>query len=65
MGETFQSGKNDDPKKGGGWNSDDEIVNAIWTLVRMCDSDDGNTTGALVSDFISRVLLSDFFFLIF
>ena len=44
--------------KGGRWHFDNEIVYAIWTLVRMCGSDDGSTAGALVSDFISRVMIS-------
>lgn len=37
------------------WHSDHEIVHAVWTLVRMCGSDDANSIRALVSDFVSRV----------
>lgn len=39
------------------WHSDTEIVSAVWTLVRMCSSDDSNCIRTLMSDFISRVLL--------
>ena len=63
--ESFQSEKNVEyVMKGGHWHLDREIVYAIWTLVRLCGSDDGSTAGALVSDFISRVLTSDFLFIL-
>ncbi|EXB87890.1 Serine/threonine-protein kinase ATM [Morus notabilis] len=55
----------DDLIYGCGWNFDNEIVNAIWTLVRMCGSDDGNTAGALVSDFILRVGIGDPYSVVF
>lgn len=38
------------------WHSDHEIIYAVWSLVRMCGSDDANGIRALVSDFVSRVL---------
>ncbi|KAJ0047583.1 hypothetical protein Pint_15443 [Pistacia integerrima] len=41
------------------WHSDHEIVHAVWTLVRMCGSDDANSIRALVSDFVSRVGIGD------
>ncbi|KAE8124229.1 hypothetical protein FH972_019134 [Carpinus fangiana] len=41
------------------WHGDHEIVSAVWTLVRMCGSDDANSFRALVSDFISRVGIGD------
>ncbi|XP_028092947.1 serine/threonine-protein kinase ATM-like isoform X1 [Camellia sinensis] len=37
------------------WCCDNQIVQAVWTLVPMCGLDDGNSFMALVSDFISRV----------
>lgn len=37
------------------WHSDDEIVNAVWTLVRMSASDEADSMRLLVSDFLSRV----------
>jgi len=37
------------------WQSDDEIVNAVWTLVRVSASDEADSMRLLVSDFLSRV----------
>lgn len=60
LGETFQIEKNAaDPVEDRDWHCDDEIMNAVWTMVRMCDSEDANGIRVLVSDFISRVLLLD------
>ncbi|XP_034214636.1 serine/threonine-protein kinase ATM isoform X5 [Prunus dulcis] len=53
LGETFQSEKNTY------WHCDQEIIGAVWTLVRMCGSDDTNTVRVLLSDFISRVGIGD------
>ncbi|CAB4280796.1 unnamed protein product [Prunus armeniaca] len=53
LGETFQSEKNTY------WHCDQEIISAVWTLVRMCGSDDTNTVRVLLSDFISRVGVGD------
>ena len=62
MGETCQSGKNsEDLVTDRYWNGDHEIVHAVWTLVRMCGSDDADSVRALASDFISRVSLLDSF----
>ncbi|XP_044477149.1 serine/threonine-protein kinase ATM isoform X3 [Mangifera indica] len=41
------------------WHSDHEIIYAVWSLVRMCGSDDANGIRALVSDFVSRVGIGD------
>ncbi|KAL1153771.1 hypothetical protein V6Z11_A09G199000 [Gossypium hirsutum] len=59
-GETFQGGKTtkefvDDTY----WHGDGEIVHAVWTLVRMCASDDSSRIRGLVSDLISRVGIGD------
>uniref|UniRef100_A0A2P2L2S6 Serine/threonine-protein kinase ATM n=1 Tax=Rhizophora mucronata TaxID=61149 RepID=A0A2P2L2S6_RHIMU len=43
------------------WYHDAEIVDAVWTLVRMCGSDDANSIRPLVSDFVSRVPSFDIF----
>lgn len=60
LGETFQIEKNAaDLVEDRYWHCDDEIMNAVWTMVRMCDSEDANGIRVLVSDFISRVLLLD------
>ncbi|KAK9995769.1 hypothetical protein SO802_020455 [Lithocarpus litseifolius] len=60
MGETCQSGKNsEDLVTDRYWNGDHEIVHAVWTLVRMCGSDDAGSVRALASDFISRVGIGD------
>lgn len=46
------------------WQYDDEIVRAVWTLVRMASSDASNSFGAFVSDFLSMVsVLTSFYFL--
>lgn len=37
------------------WHSDDEIVNAVWTLVRVSASDEADSMRLLASDFLSRV----------
>ncbi|XVE54961.1 hypothetical protein DITRI_Ditri03aG0123000 [Diplodiscus trichospermus] len=59
-GETLHGGKSleefvDDTY----WHSDGEIVHAVWTLVRMCASDDASRIRGLVSDFISGVGIGD------
>ena len=60
MGDTCQSRKNsEDLLTDRYWHGDHEIVHAVWTLVRMCGSDDADSVRALVSDFISRVSLVD------
>lgn len=41
------------------WHDDPEIVDAVWTLVRMCGSEDANSVRALVSDLLSRVGIGD------
>ncbi|XVF09293.1 hypothetical protein REPUB_Repub07fG0080200 [Reevesia pubescens] len=41
------------------WHGDGEIVHAVWTLVRMCASDDASRIRGLVSDFLSRVGIGD------
>lgn len=40
------------------WHSDNEIARAVWTLVHISSLDYANSFGDLVSDFISKVLLS-------
>ncbi|EOA23378.1 hypothetical protein CARUB_v10016554mg [Capsella rubella] len=37
------------------WQSDDEIVKAVWTLVRVSSSDEADNMRLFVSDFLSRV----------
>lgn len=60
LGETFQIEKNAaDLVEDRYWHCDDEIMNAVWTMVRMCDSEDANGIRVLVSDFISRVGIGD------
>jgi ataxia telangiectasia mutated family protein len=41
------------------WQSDDEIVNAVWTLVRVSASDEADSMRLLVSDFLSRIGIRD------
>nr|XP_027123123.1 serine/threonine-protein kinase ATM isoform X2 [Coffea arabica] len=41
------------------WHSDQDIVSAIWHLVRMCSLDDTDNFATLVSDFVSRVGIDD------
>lgn len=38
------------------WHSDPELVQAVWSLVHICSSEDADDARALVSDFISKVL---------
>ncbi|KAF5476799.1 hypothetical protein F2P56_003496 [Juglans regia] len=60
MDETFRIGMNaEDLVTNGYWDDDHEIVPAVWTLVRLCGSDDADSVRALVSDFISRVGIGD------
>ncbi|XP_017973415.1 PREDICTED: serine/threonine-protein kinase ATM isoform X2 [Theobroma cacao] len=59
-GETFQEGKTTEEFVDATyWHGDQEIVHAVWTLVRMCAADDANRIRGLVSDFISRVGIGD------
>lgn len=39
------------------WQLDSEIAHAFWNLLPICSLDNTNDLGAMVSDFISRVLL--------
>ncbi|KAI9173943.1 hypothetical protein LWI28_009144 [Acer negundo] len=57
ISDTFQREKNAEDVVD--WHSDHEIVHAVWTLVRMCCSDDASSIRAWVSDFISRVGIWD------
>ncbi|KAI3807033.1 hypothetical protein L1987_22953 [Smallanthus sonchifolius] len=41
------------------WQYDNEIVHAIWTLVRMASSDATNSFGSFVSDFLSMIGIGD------
>ncbi|XP_019058626.1 PREDICTED: serine/threonine-protein kinase ATM isoform X2 [Tarenaya hassleriana] len=41
------------------WHSDNEIVNAVWTLVHMSASDEADSMRSLVSDFVSKVGIGD------
>ncbi|KAI3512910.1 hypothetical protein L1887_20232 [Cichorium endivia] len=41
------------------WQHDDEIVHAVWTLVRMASSDATNSFGPFVSDFLSMIGIGD------
>ncbi|PRQ24322.1 putative non-specific serine/threonine protein kinase [Rosa chinensis] len=60
LGETFQIEKNAaDRVEDRYWHCDDEIMTAVWTMVRMCGSEDANSIRVLVSDFISRVGIGD------
>lgn len=62
MDETFQIRVNaEDLVTNEYWDGDHEIVPAVWTLVRICRLDDADSVRALVSDFISRVSLSNCF----
>ncbi|XP_065875882.1 serine/threonine-protein kinase ATM isoform X2 [Euphorbia lathyris] len=47
------------------WHCDPEITEAVWTLVRMCGSDDANSIRPLVSDFVSRVGIGDPYCVVF
>ncbi|XP_028092953.1 serine/threonine-protein kinase ATM-like isoform X2 [Camellia sinensis] len=56
MGDILQRKNNTEDTYGDNyWCCDNQIVQAVWTLVPMCGLDDGNSFMALVSDFISRV----------
>ncbi|CAL5391741.1 unnamed protein product [Camellia sinensis] len=55
MGDILQRKNNTEDTYGDNyWCCDNQIVQAVWTLVPMCGLDDGNSFMALVSDFISR-----------
>ncbi|KAJ8427338.1 hypothetical protein Cgig2_030603 [Carnegiea gigantea] len=41
------------------WHSDPELVQAVWSLVHICGSEDADDARALVSDFISKVGVGD------
>ncbi|PIA61953.1 hypothetical protein AQUCO_00200149v1 [Aquilegia coerulea] len=41
------------------WRCEPEIVSAVWMLVSMCGSNEGNKIRGVVSDFISRVGIGD------
>ncbi|CAK7328913.1 unnamed protein product [Dovyalis caffra] len=41
------------------WHDDPEIAQSIWTLVRICGSDDASSIRPLVSDFVSKVGIGD------
>lgn len=60
MGESFQRGRNaKDVMEDVYWHCDPEIVQSIWTLVRMSGSDDASSIRPLVSDFVSKVGIGD------
>ncbi|KAF5933201.1 hypothetical protein HYC85_029372 [Camellia sinensis] len=60
MGDMLQRKNNTEDTYGDNyWCCDNQIVQAVWTLVPMCGLDDGNSFMALVSDFISRVGIGD------
>ncbi|XP_057988495.1 serine/threonine-protein kinase ATM isoform X2 [Hevea brasiliensis] len=60
MGEYFEGERNKrDNMEDIPWHSDPEIVKAVWTVVRMCGSDDASSIRTLMSDFISRVGIGD------
>lgn len=60
MGESFQRGRNaKDVMEDVYWHRDPEIVQSIWTLVRMSGSDDASSIRPLVSDFVSKVGIGD------
>ncbi|KAL9265361.1 Serine/threonine-protein kinase ATM-like protein [Drosera capensis] len=43
----------------GDWDHDFNLVQAVWSLVHICSSDEAQTIRALVSDFVSRVGFGD------
>ncbi|XP_061349623.1 serine/threonine-protein kinase ATM-like [Gastrolobium bilobum] len=47
------------------WHGDHEIVDAVWTLVHLCGSNDAGGVRELVSDFISRVGAGDPYSVVF
>ncbi|KAJ6760715.1 SERINE/THREONINE-PROTEIN KINASE ATM [Salix purpurea] len=60
MGESFQRGRKvKDVMDDVYWHCDPEIVQSIWTLVRLCGSDDASSIRPLVSDFVSKVGIGD------
>ncbi|KAL9337902.1 hypothetical protein Peur_069671 [Populus x canadensis] len=60
VGESFQRGRNaKDVMEDVYWHCDPEIVQSIWTLVRMSGSDDASSIRPLVSDFVSKVGIGD------
>ncbi|KAJ1418257.1 PIK-related kinase [Sesbania bispinosa] len=66
IGETFQrEGRAEGYFKDRYWHGDHEIVNAVWTLVHMCGSDDASDVRELVSDFLSRVGAGDPYCVVF
>ncbi|KAJ1384473.1 PIK-related kinase [Sesbania bispinosa] len=66
IGETFQrEGRAEGYFKDKYWHGDHEIVNAVWTLVHMCGSDDASDVRELVSDFLSRVGAGDPYCVVF
>ncbi|KAL8141962.1 hypothetical protein V2J09_014994 [Rumex salicifolius] len=44
---------------------DNNIVQAVWSLVRMCSSEDAYSVRALVADFVSRVGIGDPYSVVF
>ena len=62
MGEIFQrEGNAEDACGDKYWHCDNQIVQAVWTLIPLCGLDDGNSFMSLVSDFVSKVLLFYYF----
>ncbi|KAI3914770.1 hypothetical protein MKW98_002006 [Papaver atlanticum] len=61
MGEIIQPEKNVENAVGqyNCWHCEPELVSSVWTLIRMCGSNDAIDIRALVSDFISRVGIGD------
>ncbi|XP_071734165.1 serine/threonine-protein kinase ATM [Rutidosis leptorrhynchoides] len=41
------------------WQDDNEVVHAVWTLVKMASSDVTNSIGPFVSDFLSMIGIGD------
>ncbi|XP_057952318.1 serine/threonine-protein kinase ATM [Malania oleifera] len=59
MGEIFQQEDEGDGVGYSSWHCDDELVQAVWTLVRSRGSVDASSVRALVSDFISMAGIGD------
>ncbi|GFZ03747.1 serine/threonine-kinase ATM-like protein [Actinidia rufa] len=60
MGEIFQrEGNAEDACGDKYWHCDNQIVQAVWTLIPLCGLDDGNSFMSLVSDFVSKVGIGD------
>lgn len=57
LGEIIQKETNapDESGKSNCWNSDPDVVSAVWTVVGLCGSNEANDMSVLVADFISRV----------